>query len=111
MRPYVRLEAIPTSSTDASWSVPAPPPAPRRFSSLPATPMPLPKTVAFDGVLAATLPSLGPGDSASHVVGAILLASGSYTFRAAAEEVPLVPFPTVQPPNVCFSPSISVHVP
>ncbi|CAK9780718.1 unnamed protein product [Cutaneotrichosporon oleaginosum] len=109
LRPYVRLEALPTSSNDASWSVPAPPPAPRRFSSLPATPMPLPKTVAFDGVLAATLPALAPGDSASHIVGAILLASGSYTFRAAAEEVSQTV--TAAPPNVCFSPSITVRVP
>ncbi|GMK53639.1 hypothetical protein CspeluHIS016_0102250 [Cutaneotrichosporon spelunceum] len=109
LSPYVRLEALPTSSTDTSWSVPAPPPAPRRFSSLPATPMPLPKTVAFDGVLAATLPSLGPGDSASHVVGAILLASGSYTFRAAAEEVSQAV--ATAPPSVCFSPSVTVRVP
>ncbi|BEJ13843.1 hypothetical protein CspHIS471_0310170 [Cutaneotrichosporon sp. HIS471] len=109
LRPYVRLEALPTSSTDTSWSVPAPPPAPRRLSSLPATPMPLPKTVAFDGVLAATLPSLGPGDSASHTVGAILLASGSYTFRAAAEEVSQAV--ATAPPSVCFSPSMTVHIP
>jgi hypothetical protein len=71
--------------------------------------MPLPKTVAFDGVLAATLPSLGPGDSASHVVGAILLASGSYTFRAAAEEVSQTA--ATAPPSVCFSPSVTVRVP
>lgn len=111
LRPYVRVEAIPTSSTDASWSVPAPPPAPRRFSSLPATPMPLPKTVAFDGVLAATLPSLNPGDSATHVVGAILLASGSYTFRAAAEEVSLDASSAAAPPKICFSQSVTVRVP
>ncbi|MDN9006672.1 hypothetical protein Q0P47_13935, partial [Staphylococcus aureus] len=51
LRPYVRLEAIPTSSNDNSWTSPAPPPAPRRVSSLPATPVPVAKTVAFDGVL------------------------------------------------------------
>lgn len=107
LRPYVRLEAIPTSSNDNSWTSPAPPPAPRRVSSLPATPVPVAKTVAFDGVLDATLPLLQPGESASHVVGAVLLASGTYNFRAAAEEiVPTSPIP----PTVCFSPNVAVNV-
>ncbi|TXT13431.1 hypothetical protein VHUM_00798 [Vanrija humicola] len=107
LRPYVRLEAIPTSSNDNSWTSPAPPPAPRRVSSLPATPVPVAKTVAFDGVLDAALPLLQPGESASHVVGAVLLASGTYNFRAAAEEI--VP-PSPIPPTVCFSPSVAVNV-
>lgn len=109
VRPYVRLEALPTSSNDTSWSVPAPPPAPRRVSSLPAAPQPVPKTVAFDGVLASTLATLAPGESASHAVGAALLASGSYTFRAAAEEVGMVD-QSDAPPNITFSPSVTVDV-
>ena len=107
IRPHVRLEALPTSSTGSSWSMPTPA-APRRVSSLPATPMPVPKTVAFDGVLSTTLPTLAPGESATHSIGAVLLASGSYSFRAAAEEV--VTVAPVQPPLVCFSPPVTVDV-
>lgn len=110
VRPYVRLEALPTSSNDASWSVPAPPPAPRRVSSLPAAPQPVPKTVAFDGALASTLAVLGPGENATHVVGAVLLASGRYTFRAAAEEVNDPSASDSAPPNILFSPSVTVDV-
>lgn len=105
LRAYVRLEALPTSSNDASWSQP-PAPTPRRISSLPAAPMPAPKSIAFDGVLGAAMPVLEPGESATHTVGAVLLASGSFTFRAAAEEIADRP----DPPPVCFSPSVSVDV-
>lgn len=108
LRPYVRLEALPTSSTGSSWSMPGPPPAPKRLSSLPATPMPVPKTVAFDGVLATTLSTLAPGESATHTIGAVLLASGSYSFRAAAEEV--VDITPTSPPSVCFSPPVTIDV-
>lgn len=105
LRAYVRLEALPTSSNDASWSQP-PAPTPRRISSLPAAPIPAPKSIAFDGVLGAALPLIEPGESATHTVGAVLLASGSFTFRAAAEEIADRP----EPPPVCFSPSVSVEV-
>ena len=68
--------------------------------------MPAPKSIAFDGVLGAAMPVLEPGESATHTVGAVLLASGSFTFRAAAEEIADRP----DPPPVCFSPSVSVDV-
>lgn len=105
LRAYVRLEALPTSSNDSSWSQP-PAPTPRRVSSLPPAPAPAPKSIAFDGVLGAAMPLLEPGESAAHTVGAVLLASGSFTFRAAAEEIAERP----DPPPVCFSPSVSVDV-
>jgi hypothetical protein len=105
LRPYVRLEALPTSSTGGGWNPAAPPP---RRSSLPATTQALPKTVAFDGVLCTTLQTLAPGESAMHTVGAVLLAAGSYSFRAAAEEVVMLA-PT-EAPLVCFSRPVSVDV-
>lgn len=105
IRPYVRLEPLPSSSSDSSWTSPTTVPR-RPTSTQPIAPR---RNLAFDGTLARTLPLLQPGAEANHTVGVLFLASGNYSFRAAVEEVDLAAT-SEDPPNIRFSPILHVDV-
>lgn len=105
IQPLVRLEPLPSSSTDSSWAVTTPS-SRRPTSSQPTLPT---RNLAFDGILSTTLPQLHPGEKVEHSVGVIFLASGSYSFRAAIEEVDLA-VSSEALPHVHFSPLLHVDV-
>jgi hypothetical protein len=85
MKPFVRIEPLPSSSLDASWAAPHAAPSRRSQSTLPAAM----KNVVFDGTLATVLDTVQPGELIEHRVGVVFLANGLFGFRAAVEEVPV----------------------
>ena len=82
-RPYIRLEPLPSSSFDTSWTSPAGQPSRRPQSTLPIAL----RNVVFDGTLAQSLGEMQPGDEVEMKVGVVFLAEGTFGFRAAVEEM------------------------
>lgn len=105
IRPYIRLEALPSSSLDESWA--AARQTPRRPQSLqPIQPI---KNVVFDGSLTDALDILEPGAIVEYSVGAVFLSAGSYHFRSAIEEI--VEGPKLDSlPLIRFSDLLTVNV-
>ena len=87
-RPLVRIEPLPSTSTDTSWATnrPTQPAANKRQSTQPQVTT---KNLVVDGLLSAPLPLLHPGKEASHSVSVVFLARGTFAFRAAIEEISL----------------------
>lgn len=107
-RPSVKLEPLPSSSFDTSWTSPAVQPPRRPQSTLPIAL----RNVVFDGTLAQSLGELQPGEVVDMKVGVVFLAEGTFGFRAAVEEIELdgrKAAPNVLP-IVRFSEVLSVEV-
>ncbi|ORY31418.1 TRAPP II complex [Naematelia encephala] len=89
-RPLIHIEPLSSSSTDSSWAsastTPAPIPPRRPPSSIHTQNQPH-RNILFDGTLTNLFPLLQPGQTGQRQVGVVFLASGTYAFRAAVEEV------------------------
>ncbi|ORX40220.1 transport protein Trs120 or TRAPPC9 TRAPP II complex subunit-domain-containing protein [Kockovaella imperatae] len=109
-QPFVRLEALPTLNSEPSWAQSTP--ARRPPSGAP--PVHNLKNVILDGCLGQVLPLIQPGESSTHSLSAIFLAAGSYSFRAAVDEVVFQARDSGDevkpPPRVRFSPLVTVNV-
>lgn len=113
-RPHIKLEPLPSSSFDTSWTW-LPLSTPRRPQS--TVPIAL-RNVVFDGSREQTLGQLQPGEARQMSVGAVFLAEGVFGFRVAVEEVEVgrkAPAEQGQgqghaPPRVRFSEVLKVKV-
>ncbi|EIW73613.1 hypothetical protein TREMEDRAFT_26647, partial [Tremella mesenterica DSM 1558] len=81
-RPLMRIESLPSSSSDSSWAS-IEPTVNRRYSIQPH----VSRNILMDGSQMTILPLLEPDGRADHTISIIFLASGTYSFRGAVEEI------------------------
>nr|XP_018262525.1 uncharacterized protein I303_05542 [Kwoniella dejecticola CBS 10117]OBR84683.1 hypothetical protein I303_05542 [Kwoniella dejecticola CBS 10117] len=90
-KPFIHISALPTSSSDASWTQPQPQHQPQqnqqRNSFHPPANTSPPKNILFDGLTSTILPLLQPNEKLVHTIGTTFLSKGTYGLRVAVEEI------------------------